>query len=410
MIVTGVISVLGLNLVGLAFTGMEHSLHVLLTLLGLYGLVRFKEDGQVRAWWILSVVVAPFVRFEGMSTVLLVTSFLLGQRRIVPAITCLGLVGAGMAVWWIVMSRLELPFLPSSVAMKLDLQASTGGISSFLLMRLARNIESNLNSRAGLILFAIAAALLLRATPKQFIRCLQSTGPQFVGPAVALFGAGLIVAHLAVGKEGWFVRYEAYVLIGGVVCLIAAFYRAIPGGRRRWQWAILAGCALAVLQPYTLATLRTPTAAAHVFAQQYQMHRLAADILRVPVGVNDLGWVSFRNDNYVLDFWGLGSEVARKARMAAVASGRAKDGVWMNDIARGRRVQVAMIYEAYLPAPADWIKVAELQLNMRIITPAHGVVSIFVLDPELLGPVIDSLRVLEVTLPSEASLRILAVP
>jgi hypothetical protein len=69
-----------------------------------------------------------------------------------------------------------------------------------------------------------------------------------------------------------------------------------------------------------------------------------------------------------------------------------------------------MIYEAYLPAPADWIKVAELQLNMRIITPAHGVVWIFVLDPELLGPVLDCLRVLEVTLPSEASLRILVVP
>jgi hypothetical protein len=312
-----------------------------------------------------------------------------------------------MAVWWLVMNRLELPFLPSSVAMKLDLQAGTGSIP---LVGLARNIESNLNSRAGLILFAIAAALLLRATPKQFIRCLQSTGPQYVGPAVALFGAGLIVAHLSVGKEGWFFRYEAYVLIGGVVCLIAAFYPAITRRMGRWQWAIIAGCSIVVLQPYTLATLRTPTAAANVFAQQYQMHRLAADILRVPVGVNDLGWVSFRNDNYVLDFWGLGSEVARKARMAAVATGQAKDGAWMNDLARERRVQVAMIYEAYLSAPADWIKVAELQLNMRIITPAHGLVSIFVLDPRLVEPVVDGLRVLEVTLPSEASLRILAVP
>jgi len=218
----------------------------------------------------------------------------------------------------------------------------------------------------------------------------------------------LIVAHLVAGKEGWFLRYEAYVLITGVVCLVSAFHPAITTGMGWWQGTIIASSVLVLLQPYTLATLRTPTAAANVFAQHYQMHRLAADILRVPVGVNDVGWVSFRNDNYVLDFWGLGSEVARKARMDAAATG-GNDGAWMDDLARRREVQVAMIYEAYLPAPADWIKVAELHLNMRIITPAHGVVSIFVLDPGLLASVIDGLRRLQGTLPPEASLRILAV-
>ena len=254
MIVMGVLSVLGLNLVGLSFTGMEHSLHVLLTLLALYGLVLFKEDGQVRPWWILTVVVAPFVRFEGMSTVLLVTLFLLCQRRIAPAITCVATVGAGMALWWLVMNRLELPFLPSSVLTKLDLPTPTTGGISVPFMALTRNIESNLSSRAGLMLFALAATLFLRATPESFIRSLQNTGPQYIGPSVALFGAGLIAAHLVAGKEGWFLRYEAYVLITGVVCLVSAFYPAITTGRGWWQGAIIASSVLVVLQPYTLAT------------------------------------------------------------------------------------------------------------------------------------------------------------
>jgi hypothetical protein len=88
-------------------------------------------------------------------------------------------------------------------------------------------------------------------------------------------------------------------------------------------------------------------------------------------------------------------------------NGAPNDGAWMNDLARRRGVQVAMIYGTYLPAPPDWIKVAELHLNMRIITPAHGIVSIFVLDPGLLASVVDGLRRLQVTLPVEASLRIL---
>src|SRR5215213_5286810 len=181
MIVMGVLSVLGLNLVGLVFTGMEHSLHVLLTLLALYGLLLFKEDGQVLPWWILTVVVAPFVRFEGLSTVLLVALFLLCQRRIVPAITCVATVGAGMALWWLVMNRLELPFLPSSVLTKLDLPVSSTGAIFLPLIALTRNIESNLGSRAGLMLFALAATLLLRSTPETFLRSLRNTGPPCVG-------------------------------------------------------------------------------------------------------------------------------------------------------------------------------------------------------------------------------------
>ena len=162
---------------------------------------------------------------------------------------------------------------------------------------------------------------------------------------------------------------------------------------------------LFLLAPYIGRTIRTPAAAMNIFAQQYQMHRLAADILSMPVGVNDLGWVSFRNDNYVLDFWGLGSEVARKARMASFGD---KSG-WISELAQSRGIKVAMIYEVWVTPPPDWIKVGELHLNMAKLTSAQGIVSIFVLDRQVLPEVVRGLERLQGGLPPEASLKLLTM-
>jgi hypothetical protein len=58
---------------------------------------------------------------------------------------------------------------------------------------------------------------------------------------------------------------------------------------------------------YVKGTLETPLAGRGVYEQQYQMHRFAVEFYKRPVAVNDLGWVSYRNPNYV--FGPLGARV-----------------------------------------------------------------------------------------------------
>lgn len=55
---------LALNLAGLAAAGLEHSLHVALTLASLLGLVRFVPRDRVDGWWLAAIVALPLVRFE----------------------------------------------------------------------------------------------------------------------------------------------------------------------------------------------------------------------------------------------------------------------------------------------------------------------------------------------------------
>ena len=67
-----------LHQVGLAFSGMEHSLHVWLSLSTLYGLIVVVRDGHVPRWLPAAIAVAPLVRYEGLAPSLAALAVLAG--------------------------------------------------------------------------------------------------------------------------------------------------------------------------------------------------------------------------------------------------------------------------------------------------------------------------------------------
>src|SRR5690606_5192818 len=135
---------------------------------------------------------------------------------------------------------------------------------------------------------------------------------------IALGLVAVLVLVMLLGRMDSYARYEVYALcaIGlGLVHLLQSELRQLLTSRMRTLILGVGLCLLgASLGPYVFAT--TPQGARNIDRQQHQMHRLVTECWRMPVAVNDLGWVSFRNDHYVLDLWGLGSETARKARLA----------------------------------------------------------------------------------------------
>lgn len=56
-----------LNLVGVVFTGMEHSLHIAATMVIVYGITVFLDEGRVPWWLILAIVLGPLLRYEGLA-------------------------------------------------------------------------------------------------------------------------------------------------------------------------------------------------------------------------------------------------------------------------------------------------------------------------------------------------------
>jgi len=165
------------------------------------------------------------------------------------------------------------------------------------------------------------------------------------------------------------------VLAAGLVHLLQAEMRIVTQSLAR-SAMLGAGVALlgGALGVYVFAT--TPLAARNIALQQHETHRFVAECWRKPVAVNDLGWVSFRNDAYVLDLWGLGSEEARKAR-AGNAPG------WVGRLVTEHGVEAAILYPDWFPGlPPEWVRLGVIGYTERSVTPYAPAATVFATRPE----------------------------
>jgi hypothetical protein len=385
---------------GMALVGMEHMLHIMVTLMVLLGLLQFVRDGRVGWLLIAGIVLNPLFRFEGMAIAVVASSvvFFAGRK-----LTGLGLLLAAivpLAAHFALMNQLGLDMLPNSVNAK---AAITGGgeglteVTRWTKVKFALLIT--LGSPSGRMLFvtlmvAVFALILARR---------QITGVyRLIGIALVL----AVAAHAFLGQAIWFYRYEVYVwtfAVGAGVVLLSQvtfptdrFVKVVPIA---FVLAVLYGGA----HYPAVAFNYVPSGGAAIYAQQRQMSKFAEDFWKAPIAVNDLGHVAYRNPNYVLDLWGLASADALEARL------RGSDPLWADKLAVRYDVQVAMIYTRWLGdnIPPNWIEVAQLRLNIPLATLGSNVVGFYATRPAAVTPLVDALKAFEPELPDAASLKFL---
>lgn len=386
------------NSLALPMTGMEHSLHVAACIATLYGLIKLAEGQSAPLPLVTGVIAMPLLRFEGLAMTVgaLLTIALLKRYRL--ALFLAATVIASYLVYAKFVSGHSLPLLPSSVLIKSEV-ASGLFDSSSLLSALFAHLRYSLHLREGKLL-AVMLALL---APKALLFMLgRGKSPE---GAVALTASAALSGHLLGGDYGWFARYEVYAVCTGLIAVLYVYRPALGWLASKSRLAAAGALAVAVLNmstPYIAATLNTPKASRGIYEQQYQMHRFAVDFLNQPIAVNDLGFVAYRNPNFVLDLIGLGSEPVRKAKAAGTF-----DKEFIRHTAEQRGVVAAMVYEEWFPdgLPVQWVKVG--QLETQRVTAAIGKVAFFATHPAHVQEVTEALYKLKATLPGRVKLTII---
>ncbi|MEM8978552.1 MAG: hypothetical protein AAGD04_03655 [Pseudomonadota bacterium] len=325
---------LALNFAGVAFVSMEHTAHVVATLLILRGLQDFVAE-DVLTWMLwLGVILSPALRLEGLAFALAAggvvalsgrwaAGFALGAAALLPVVSFVA-----------VLSAFDVGPLPNSVMAKLG--DGAGGSAPFpqnLLNGMAIN-TAKWGGRALLLGTALALVALSMTRGKARLM------------ALAVFLAGL--AHLLVGQIGWLDRYEVYALVltfGGVVALSQA-----PG-------LTLAGILLTGVY-YGSQAYDYPAASYGISRQQSVMAEFVKEHVKEPVAVNDIGKIAWQNANYVLDLWGLANSEALELRLSEA------EGPWIVPLAEARDVRLAMIYDDWLGENVGetWVRFGCLRL------------------------------------------------
>lgn len=385
-----------LNMPGVAFLGMEHSLHTAASLGTVLGLVRWLQGGRVTPLFVASVVLAPMFRLEGLALSLGAAAAVAmgGQWR---AGLALGF-GALLPVLGFMagLMALGLPPLPSSVLVKLaTVQPGTGVMEGMLL-----KVVANLHHPAGIVLAVVTAVALAGLLAVRLGRRRPGSAQASVLLAV-LLAAG--VAHLVEGQVGWLHRYEHYIIVsmlGGLLLAGAMVGGAVRAALVPAVVVLILAAGLAWLPRLLTSYLWNPRA---IHLQQAQMGRFAQDFAREPVAVNDLGRVVWNNPDHVLDLWGLASDRARRLRLDAPPP----DG-WADLLVQERGVRLAMVYDRWIGRGIGpgWVRIGRLSMvNPRGVLGDYDV-SIYATTPEAAPELAARLRAFAPTLPVDARLTI----
>ena len=339
---------LSLNVYGLAFTGMEHSAQVLLVLIIAWGLVKAearKENAWNKFLFYSSLILLPLVRYEGLAISLpvLIYLFIVEERRF-PAFSFIFLL-AGIVSFSIYLNSKGLGFLPSSVLAKSSHADSTSTL---------QNLISNIKKHGFLLIPIFSICIIRFKEDKPF----------------SLMLICVTALHFLFGKHGWYGRYEVYYILFILVISLKLFLRFEPK-----LWLVVFTLPF-VFPDLVYATVTTPLASSNIFNQQAKMAAITK-ILDDKVAVNDLGLVALRSKNYVLDLAGLGSIDALNNRKI----GGSID--WISKLMEKKDVKYAIIYDSWFPQrPHNWIKVADLKLLQKRITPASDSVAFYATSDE----------------------------
>ncbi len=364
-----------LGLVPLAFTGMEHLLHAAMFVQILLLLDRL-VDRSLRRWgWVAYLgllALASIVRFEtlfvaaGCAFAIYVhRSRYDGDRRrawVAPAMGSLAAAGIPVAVVAAVNIVAGQYPLPNSVVAKTLL-----GDRSVIPLH-------NFVAEVGLdaLLFAVLVVVVATVTLVRTVPALRQAAPAVLAVLVTM------LLHLSYATVGWFERYQAYLIAGGIAgLLLLASHPAVTA--RRQVAAVLTVGLLVLGLPRLQQLGDTPTATDNIYAQQSQMADFFARFYPDDaIAVNDVGLVAWRHPAEVVDLTGLASfEVVQARRNGPF------DAEFLAQLTERKDVQAIAIYKEQFDGliPPSWIESGRWCIDGELITPLYPCVTFYARDP-----------------------------
>lgn len=379
--------------------GMEHSLHLLMTLLFLEFFLR--EPGQPvspRSLIGLGAITALMVaaRYEGLFVVAPAFCILALQRRWKPALA----VAAGSAIPVVSYAIFSLAhggtWLPNSVALK-----GAGGDHPGLLQagsNIAARIAENFHECPELFLLLLCALVVLLPLRKD---------PRLRLPLLLVLAAGCL--HLCLAQVGMYYRYDAYLFAGATVAIACAFPALRAAASKRtfaasYLLALGSGALLLFISAAQIHML--PIIARNIWLRQWQMGLFVEQYYpAATIAANDIGAVNYLSHIHCYDLVGLANQNVFNARRTGRYTTQ-----FLRDDAAAQHVEIAIAYDRWFgdppgvpvggpPLPSTWIRVGQWKLPDYSII-GDKTVSFYAVDPAQADALRDALVRFSASLPN----------
>ncbi len=349
-----ILFILACNLTGLLFMGMEHSLHVMLCALVMLGIIiEFQEDKLPR-WFDVALILLGLVRYEALSLVVGIWGILLWRgyyrRSLIQMLILIALLG-GYSFY---LYQQDAALLPSSVLAKARHVGFWQRLQAGFMTTIFSTYEP---TKLSFYMIAFLPVVIIKRFSSRQL-------------ALAVVGIMVILGHFLFGHYIPLGRYTAYL---NAIALAGLCYCYLPWVAENHQQLRQLGLIFSALSVYVFfcasqfieGIAGTPMAAHNIYQQHYQMHRFVTEFYPAPVAANDIGWLTYQNNHYVLDLLGLANPRARRERFALRSDANA-----LKNIVQDYHVPLVMIYTF----PGMWRQLPDWDL-LGVLTFAGPVVS-----------------------------------
>ncbi len=332
-------------------TGMEHVAHaaaiLALTLLAL------RERPAHPVALAAMAALATGLRYESAfvaAALAVVLALRRDWRRGVALVAGSAVLVAGVGLWQVSLGE---GFLPNSLLVKaagVAPETASDWVKNKIYSAMEHAHESPV---VALPLLAVIMALVAALRRTERAAGLPPPASVSLESAAALTLATLM--HVVLARTGWYHRYEAYLLIWGVVAASGSFVawhvrrldaeQRVPAGRARPPaiiGALAAGALVLLAFGLRINAYNTaPKACRNIYEQHAQMARFVSGCCDGrPIVIHDIGYIAYLSDCPILDIAGLASHEIAVAKShgqvdKAFVERRHSSNAWRATVARG---------------------------------------------------------------------------
>jgi hypothetical protein len=365
------------------FTGMEHTAQIAFTLLFVYLSSKLiAEEGKDYKNLITILFITPIItglRYEDFFFVLVVCALLAIRKKFLFSALILVFGLSPILIYGFISVSHGWLFIPNTILVKSKLPE----LSILYIPKTIFRACKNMLEPHMLVLLSAGTFTFIYSYLKKRTVWFQKQ----VMLLIFLLGA---ILHETFAQNGWFFRYEAYLVAMGILVIFINLYDLLPENfsfrlfKEKFmdsglkKFAVITYAAPLVM--WALTALLVPLSTNNIYDQHYQMGLFVKNYAKgINIAANDIGIISFYSNNNILDLWGLADMEAGRDRITKTYTTNK-----ISSLAKSKNIKLAILYEhwfdQYGGLPPSWEKLGEWTITDFNETCGTETVSFYAVD------------------------------
>lgn len=373
----------------LMFTGLEHVMHIWVSLLFIYfvsiELADVQKTNRNFLWLLIVSAMLPSIRYEGIFLAAIASVLFLFRKMFFKSFMIFICALLPIYVFGYISVKNGWSFFPNSLLLK----GSFPDISSFseffsFLVYLINSIFS-----LKYLIAACAGLLISGIFLFSFRSVLKTIFSHRISYMVLMFLSN-IALYAAYSRSGWSYRYQSFLVALGILIIGIILFKYVQAwlnqaGFVKWTITILIFAVPLLYFGISAVVLmvKTPRASTNIYEQQYQMGKFLKQFYNGKgVALNDIGTSNFFADIKCVDLWGLSNLEISKLRRGGNFTEQK-----IREISEKHNVSVSIVYDSWFAEgdstilPKEWKRTGKWKITNNVIA-GDSIVSFYALSSE----------------------------